>query len=123
MSCYSADLVLRQYSRVKGERGKKFIYQNLKKVYTIVIFEKSSRELRTPKQDYVHYGRTTFDTGLNLELLQEYCLVALDEYQKNPYHKRKSEQNGWIGLLATETVEDARKQIIIEKFRLIWKRR
>ena len=32
MSCYSADLLLRQYSRVKEQKGKKFTYSDLKKV-------------------------------------------------------------------------------------------
>lgn len=39
-ACYSTDLLLRQYKRVKGEKGKKFSYKNVKKVYTIVFFEK-----------------------------------------------------------------------------------
>ncbi len=41
-ACYSADLLLRQYKRVKGEKGKSFSYQNIKSVYTFVLFEKSS---------------------------------------------------------------------------------
>ena len=35
-ACYSADLLLRQYKRVKGEQQKKFSYRNIKKVYTII---------------------------------------------------------------------------------------
>ena len=36
MSCYSSDLVLRQYSRVKGEKGKAFTYKDMRPVYTIM---------------------------------------------------------------------------------------
>ena len=43
MSCYSADLVMRQYARVRGERGEYFSYRDMKKVYTIIIFEQSER--------------------------------------------------------------------------------
>lgn len=32
-ACYSADLLLRQYKRVKGEKGKKFSYRDIQKVY------------------------------------------------------------------------------------------
>ena len=32
MSCYSADLLLRQYSRVKGERGNLFKYNDVRKL-------------------------------------------------------------------------------------------
>ena len=37
-SCYSADLLLRQYSRVKNEKGKLFSYKDLSKVYTIILY-------------------------------------------------------------------------------------
>ena len=40
-ACYSADLLLRQYKRVKGAKGKKFSYRDMKPVYTIVFFENS----------------------------------------------------------------------------------
>ena len=53
---------------------------------------------------YIHYGKTTFDTGLKLELLQEYCLIALDEFRKYPYPKDRSEQTAWLSLLATEDI-------------------
>ena len=43
MSCYSSDLVMRQYARARGERGKQFTYRDMKKVYTIIIFEKRLR--------------------------------------------------------------------------------
>lgn len=107
MSCYSADLLMRQYSRIKGERGKGFKYSDVKKVYTIIIFEKSSSVFHKNKEKYIHMGRTTFDTGLNLELLQEYCLVALDVFKKISYAKNRDEQTAWLSLLATESVDEA----------------
>ncbi len=65
VSCYSADLLLRQYNRVKGERGKGFSYRDLRKVYTIVIYEKSAGIFHNHRE-YLHYGATRFDTGLEL---------------------------------------------------------
>ncbi len=47
-ACYSSDLVMRQYSKVRTEKGKKFSYKDLKKVYTIVFWnavEQSSKRL------------------------------------------------------------------------------
>ena len=108
MSCYSADLLLRQYSRVKGERGKKFKYDDVRKVYTIVFYEKSVGTFHRNDGSYIHMGKTTFDTGLELELLQEYCLIALDVFRKIPYTERnRDERTGWLSLLATESVEEA----------------
>ena len=107
MSCYSADLLLCQYNRVKGERGKDFKYNDFKKVYTIILYEKSTAEFHMISDKYVHIGKTTFDTGLSLELLQEYCLVALDVFREIPYPKDRTERNAWLGLLATENVDGA----------------
>lgn len=111
MSCYSSDLIMRQYTRTKGRRGKHFTYRDLKKVYTIILFEKSASAFHMEPPCYIHYGKTTFDTGLNMELLQEYCLIALDEFQNYPYPKNRNEQTAWLSLLATEDVEEADKLI------------
>lgn len=43
-------------------------------------------------QYYLHKGHTTFDTGLKLELLQEYCVPALDVFREKPYPKDGCEQ-------------------------------
>lgn len=109
ISCYSSDLVMRQYTRVKGERGKNFTYRDIKKVYVIVIFEKGSGIFHKIPDAYIHHGKVSFDTGLNMELLQEYCLVALDVFRKFPYTKDKNEQTGWLSLLVTENLTDAEK--------------
>jgi len=111
MSCYSADLLLRQYNRVKGERGKKFKYSDIKKVYTIILFEQSTQAFHKLEGKFIHRGKTTFNTGLELELLQEYCLVALDVFRKMPYPKEERKVASWIGLLATETIDDAQRLI------------
>ena len=107
MSCYSADLLMRQYSRIKGEKGKTFKYNDIKKVYTIVIFERSREVFHQTPNHYIHKGKTVFNTGLKLELLQEYCLVALDVFKKIPYAKDRGEQTAWLSLLATESVDEA----------------
>ena len=111
MSCYSSDLVMRQYARVRGERGKHFTYRDMKKVYTIIIFERSTQIFHRVPQHYIHRGSTKFDTGLELSLLQEYCLVCLDVFREFPYAKDKNEQTAWLSFLLTETVEEAEKLV------------
>ena len=111
MSCYSSDLVMRQYARARGERGKHFTYRDMKKVYTIIIFEKSTQVFHQIPQSYIHRGKTKFDTGLELSLLQEYCLVCLDVFREFPYAKDKNEQTAWLSFLLTETVEEAEKLV------------
>ena len=111
ISCYSADLVMRQYTRVKGVKGSSFTYRDIKKVYVIVIFEKSTAAFHDIPDAYVHYGETVFNTGLRLKLLQEYCLIALDVFCKFPYTKEKNEQTAWLSLLTTESLADAEQLI------------
>ncbi len=111
ISCYSSDLVMRQYARVKGIRGKAFTYRDIKKVYVIVFFEKSTKVFHQIPDACLHYRKTVFDTGLGLELLQEYCLIALDVFRKLPYPKVRDEQSAWLSLLTTENPEDAKELI------------
>lgn len=97
ISCYSADLVLRQFRMLKGmetentDHGSssygKPSYSGMKKVHTIIFFEKSSSSLKSPvnKKAYFHVGKTTFNTSINISLLQEYHLISLDTFKKYRY--------------------------------------
>ena len=108
MSCYSSDLMLRQYTRVKSLKGSSFIYKDLKTVYTIVMFENSPNECKeTQAADiYLHHGKTVFDTGIELELLQEFYVVALDVFRESKYAKDINELNAWLSLLTAQSVDD-----------------
>ena len=77
-ACYSSDLLLRQYKRVKGEKKKAFSYKDIKSVYTIVFFETSIKEFHEYPQNYIHKFKQQSDTGLELELLQKYVFIPLD---------------------------------------------
>ena len=108
-ACYSADLLLRQYKRVKDRKrreNKKFNYRDLKKVYTIVLFEKSTREFHEIPGKYIHYGEHTYDTGLSLETLQKSVLVALDIFQKNIENRSiENKLEAWLLLLSSDDPE------------------
>ena len=66
-ACYSADLLLRQYKRVRSEKKKLFSYRDIKKVYTIILFEKSTKEFHEYPNIYVHHSEQKSDTGLKHE--------------------------------------------------------
>ena len=114
MSCYSSDLLLRQYTRLKSNNG--FTYSDMRKVYTIVLYEKSASEFHDPALNgiYFHHGKTVFDSGLSMELLQEYFIIALDVFPQNGYAKDNNELTMWLSLLATENVSDA--EFLIQKY-------
>lgn len=112
ISCYSADLLMRQYARVKGIKGRAFTYRDIKKVYVIVLFERSMAVFHKTRYAYLHHGWTVFDTGLDLKLLQEYFFIALDVFRKFPYPKDRNEQTAWLSLLVTENPDDVEKLIL-----------
>lgn len=75
-ACYSADLLLRQYKRVRG-RKENFSYRDVKSVYTIVLFEKSPAAFHAYPDIWYHFFRQKSDTGLELELLQKYLFITI----------------------------------------------
>ena len=60
---------------------------------------------------YVHHGKTTFDTKLGLEFLQEYFIITLDVFKENQYSKEKSTQNAWLSLFTAESVDDLERLV------------
>lgn len=86
-ACYSSDLLLRQYKRVKSRKKKKFTYQDMKTVYTIVFFEKSTSEFHQIKSEYILRAKQVFQTGLELDMLQEYVLIPLDIFRETLHNK------------------------------------
>lgn len=78
-ACYSSDLLLRQYKRVRAELGQGFTYRKIQKVYTIVLFEKSNSDFsKFSKEIYIHHFEQKSDTGVEMNLLQEYTFICLD---------------------------------------------
>lgn len=78
-ACYSSDLLLRQYKRVRVELGQGFTYRKIQKVYTIVLFEKSNSDFsKFLKEIYIHHFEQKSDTGVEMNLLQEYTFICLD---------------------------------------------
>ena len=113
-ACYSSDMVMRQYERVRSRKGKEFSYKDLKKVYTIVIMERSSKEFKKEYGHYIHRGRWKFDTGLKVELLQEFIFVSLDIFmhiKDNENIEALDELDAWLYFLGSDKPGDIQKVI------------
>ena len=107
-ACYSSELVVRQYSRARHKAAAQnlpFSYRQLSKVYTIVILEKSSGEFSRYSDHYVHRASQVFDTGLSLNLLQEYIFISLDIFH-NIVHEIKEEMEAWLMFLSSDDPVD-----------------
>ena len=59
----------------------------MRKVHTIILFEDSNKSLisEVDKALYFHVGKTKFNTGIKIELLQDFVLVSLDTFKKYRY--------------------------------------
>ena len=105
-ACYSADHLLRQYKKVRGEKGKKFDYRDIKQVYTIVFFEKSPQDFHKFSDVFCHKFSQKSDTGLELELLQEYFFLPLDIYKKTMENRNiNNELEAWLAFLSFDEPE------------------
>ena len=96
-ACYSADLLLRQYKRMRNEKSKSFSYKDIKKVYTIVLYEKSTSEFHQFPENYIHRFSQQSDTGISIDLLQEYVFIPLDIFYRI-LHNKVSETSWKHGL-------------------------
>lgn len=144
ISCYSSDLMMRQYNKLRGMSmsvdGRKFSYKDLRKVHTIVFFEKSSDCLvsKADCKQYFHVGKTKFNTDIEIELLQDFNLISLDTFKEYRYptiingnvnitgydcddsaycfnvdEELKNKRLMYLSLLVTDTVSDMEKLLAI----------
>lgn len=103
-ACYSSDLLLRQYKRVRGRQKKEFVYNQIKNVYTIVIFDKSPHEFKEFPDTYIHRFEQRSDSGIKMELLQKYIFIPLDIFRKNVQNNSiNSKLEGWLAFLSMDT--------------------
>lgn len=108
-ACYSADLLLRQYKRLREEKGKSFTYKDVKNVYTIVLFEKSEKKYHEfSEQIYVHHMEQKSDTGIQADLLQKYTFICLDIFRDVIQNKDGEIENNlekWLLFLSEDNPE------------------
>ena len=115
-ACYSADLLLRQYKRIKSSSTKETPdYRKIKPVYTIILFEKSPGEFKAFKETYIHNISPKSDTGIQLQLLQNYVFISLDIFLENRQNQDiRSKFDAWLLFFASDSPEDVIR--IIEKY-------
>ncbi len=102
-ACYSADLLLRQYKRIRDEKKKHFTYKDIKPVYVIVLFEHSPMECKVIKESYMHHFKSVSDTGADMNLLQEYYFISLDIFKKSLHNNGiTSDLEAWLTFLCED---------------------
>ena len=102
-SCYSADLLLRQYKRVRDARKEKFSYKDISPVYTIVFMEKSPAVFHEYKSSYIHTFETKSNTGIHLNMLQNFIFIPVDIFLENLHNNGiRDDLDAWLTFLGCD---------------------
>ena len=105
-ACYSADLLLRQYKRVRGKQKKNFTYKDIKGVYTIVLLEKSTKEFHEFPDIYQHNFCQQSNTGLDMNLLQNFVFIPLDIFGEVMHNKDiRNRLDAWLTFFSADSPE------------------
>ena len=110
-ACYSADLLLRQYKRIRDEKKrlkKQFSYKDIQDVYVIVLFEKSPDEFWEVPDIYSHYVSYQPGTGVNIRMPQKFIFISLDIFKEKQDNEDVTIHNrleAWLTFLCRDETE------------------
>lgn len=105
-SCYSADLLLRQYKRLRDTEKTNFSYKDIAPVYTIVFLENSPSCFKKYKDNYIHRFSTISDTGLKLNMLQNFIFIPIDIFLEKLHNDGiNNELEAWLTFLGCDEPE------------------
>ncbi|MGN1180325.1 MAG: PD-(D/E)XK nuclease family transposase [Suilimivivens sp.] len=105
--CYVSDIIMRQYVDTKASLGKNFSFNDLHKVYSIILMEQSPTGFHQAEGKYVHIRKPLFNTGIYPDSpgLHQDIFLCLDSFHSIVHNITKSSSNleAWLTFLsATE---------------------
>lgn len=107
--CYSADIIMRQYSRLKAEYKDSFSFKQMGKVFCIVLMEHSPAAFHEAPSIYKHNRYMQFNTGIMRDKtgLHEDIFLCLDTFQKNIHNvdATSSMLDVWLTFLSSTDTE------------------
>ena len=116
--CYVSDVIMRQYVDTKATLGKNFSFNDLHKVYSIILMEESPSGFHQAEGKYMHIRKPVFDTGIYPDNpgLHEDIFVCLDSFHSIVHNITKSSSvlEAWLTFLSA--TEPAEISALIEAF-------
>ncbi len=83
-----------------------FSYKDIAPVYTIVFLESSPKIFKEFKDQYIHTFFTVSDTGLSLNMLQNFIFIPIDIFLTKLHNKGiESELDAWLTFLGCDEPE------------------
>lgn len=106
--CYVSDIIMRQYVTAKAELGNEFSFNDMHKVYCIILMECSPKEFHAIPGKYIHRRIPSFDTGIykNFSGLHEDIFICLDSFRSivHTITKESNELEAWLTFLSATDV-------------------
>ena len=96
------------------KQERRFSYREIRKVYTIILYEKSPKEFRDFPEAYIHRFTQKSDTGIEIDLLQEYIFISLDIFHgilHNNGNRIRNKLEAWLAFLSMDEPEMIEKLI------------
>lgn len=83
-----------------------YFYGSIKGVYTIVLFEKSPVQFHKYSDVYTHYFCQKSNTGLEMNLLQNYVFIPLDIFSQTVHNNGiRNLLEAWLVFLSPDSPE------------------
>ena len=98
-SCYAADIIMRQYNRVKALKGKSFTYKDIQQTHLFIIMEKSSSEFLTVPGQFIHHRNISYSSGVRLPETADITYISLDTF-RSAVQNIDTEITAWLTFLS-----------------------
>ena len=102
-SCYTADMIMRQYNYLKNHKND-FSYKDMNPVFLIIFMEKSPTIFHSIDK-YIHQKYSTFDTGIQLNLLDNISFISLDTF-KTEVHNVSTKRDAWLKFMTEDDPDE-----------------
>lgn len=109
-SCYAADMIMRQYNRIRNEKGDAFLYRDMKPAHLIIFMEESASEFLKVKPHYIHKKLNLYDSGVSINALDDICYISLDTFRET-VQNINNRRDAWLMFLSSDKSKDILKLV------------
>ena len=88
--CYGADMLVRQYDRIRANQEKDFAYDDMKPVFVIVLMEKSPAFFRKQPGIYLYRSEFRLNNDTQIPNLLNSVYIALDYFLEVPNNELRT---------------------------------